>query len=940
MMARKRDQNCGTRESIVSVLLVALLVASAGTAQTGPVAGSGSAGESDTSEPAHGSVVNASSQEDPVSRAARTAEQTRQRSRNVARDLVSATSMVDRLSESANVSPSSLPPQSSPSFTDAVSRFYDAADVQAPPAPRAPSARLGTALAPAIADLATAIELAREATPQDTEVPAPASPADLENRSVEVDMDKMVKAGLYAARAQDTLDALDVDDDAWPSLSTPTSHGSANNPATCNGTGGVLIGPLIEIGTTANDFYATPRVLIVDPGGNDCYQNKPASATPYSALPVPVSIIAELGGNDFYLANAPYTPPGGITAGAGVGLFGVGLLMDRWGDDHYNVTLRNSRRFCENLPDDIRLGRSLQAVLAEGTGVSGVGALVDLDGNDVYEARNVHTELLDCHWVEVHTFAQGTGVYGGVGLLGDDTGDDDYVANATAAGSPDNLAFVGAQGAATGGTGHLVDKEGHDVYNASSHAFMADFERNKGVFAYTDAQGAIAATDRPIDLIPMDPGTPFVGPCVMPETDEACSAASTGILVDVLGQDRFNATARSNENGKGCTSASWAVVTSQGSAGWNGFALLASFDVQGSDEFTIHANATGSSCGTLGTRAETYGQGYGGTLLHEPRHTPDSDAIPNFVLPECLFVDDANGDPAAGTCLRGVRQNVGVLLNDGALDGACLPMVSNPGDGVLCDHPLTGAPDTYHASANATDVDPDSTDDNVAETWAQGVARRRHPPPNPGWRGGETFSAHGYGVLLDWEGDDHYHAVSETLGDGVEFARTRAQAMSNQSTALHADVGGDDIYRAQAYVDTTPWHQWWKATGGGSTGPVRANVSAQAYSQAGGIIPPFPTCTPPGLPVGACVWARYPVGEAVLLDVGGNDTYSEAAVPPPTRPSPDCQGNNPSPFPVRTWGSVNTPPPSMGGPDPACAGPGVTGTGTPLGIDAVSTVNI
>ena len=79
---------------------------------------------------------------------------------------------------------------------------------------------------------------------------------------------------------------------------------------------------------------------------------------------------------------------------------------------------------------------------AQGGAVLGVSMLLDLEGNDVYRARDV---------------AQGSAL-GGVGILVDYAGNDVYAG------------YRRVQGQAVGGIGILIDREGNDRYHAAMWA--------------------------------------------------------------------------------------------------------------------------------------------------------------------------------------------------------------------------------------------------------------------------------------------------------------------------------------------------------------------------------------------------------------------------------------------------------------------------------------
>jgi hypothetical protein len=137
--------------------------------------------------------------------------------------------------------------------------------------------------------------------------------------------------------------------------------------------------------------------------------------------------------------------------GLGAGLFGLGALVDEGGDDRYEM-----------------------ASVGEGAAYFGAGLLLDAAGNDRYDLAEGD--------------GQGFGGPGGVGVLGDRSGNDHYYAepDAAKAGRADyhsagKIAASNAQGVGSGrrgdisdghvwagGLGALIDVEGDDRYEAGN----------------------------------------------------------------------------------------------------------------------------------------------------------------------------------------------------------------------------------------------------------------------------------------------------------------------------------------------------------------------------------------------------------------------------------------------------------------------------------------
>ncbi len=141
---------------------------------------------------------------------------------------------------------------------------------------------------------------------------------------------------------------------------------------------------------------------------------------------------------------------------------GAALIIDLGGDDVYRNSAGGSRKegplsICIDLNgnDTYRA----QEDFSQGSGRMGMGILIDLDGDDIYDAGN---------------YSQGTG-YFGFGLLYDEKGDDRY------------LGKTANQGAGFFGVGLLLDGKGDDSYH--SQLYSQGFGMTKGFGAIVDSQG-------------------------------------------------------------------------------------------------------------------------------------------------------------------------------------------------------------------------------------------------------------------------------------------------------------------------------------------------------------------------------------------------------------------------------------------------------------------
>jgi len=211
-------------------------------------------------------------------------------------------------------------------------------------------------------------------------------------------------------------------------------------------------GTIVVGGPAADEYRLEDPALsnvcaVIDPGGDDVYFEGTVSEAR------PVLVIIDLSGNDQYRATQP-----GVQGGA---VLGAGLLVDVAGNDRYEA-------------QDV----------AQGTCLVGTGLLVDIDGDDTYRARSrVQGQavagigvLLDRAGNDRYRAAvlgQGVGGPLGLGLLDDLAGDDEYFAGGLFPDPYDDSAGyssfsqgvgVGPRGSANGGIGVLLDGGGDDLY--------------------------------------------------------------------------------------------------------------------------------------------------------------------------------------------------------------------------------------------------------------------------------------------------------------------------------------------------------------------------------------------------------------------------------------------------------------------------------------------
>ncbi|HSB36049.1 MAG TPA: hypothetical protein VLH41_04190, partial [Thermoanaerobaculia bacterium] len=274
-------------------------------------------------------------------------------------------------------------------------------------------------------------------------------------------------------------------------------------------------------------------------------------------------------------------------AGQGAAVFGAGLLLDREGDDRYEilrdgqgyggsggcgalVDLSGNDRY-EAVRDPARAGRpdpradgNAATSNAQGAGVGrrvdaparswagGIGTLVDVSGDDEYRAG---------------TFAQGAGFWFGTGVLADGGGNDSYEAVWYAQGSAahyalgtlldstgdDRYALVGTGGAGLGfgwdfAAGVFRDESGNDRYRLNRLGLGAAMKRSVGIFidgAGDDVYECVAPLEG-LGYVDDDPAWATRDPAA-PRWHEGSQA---GLFLDLDGIDRY-------PEGRGANGTSW-----------------------------------------------------------------------------------------------------------------------------------------------------------------------------------------------------------------------------------------------------------------------------------------------------------------------------------------------------------------------------------------------
>jgi hypothetical protein len=244
--------------------------------------------------------------------------------------------------------------------------------------------------------------------------------ADMEANATWFDSHALYAAGMSVAAATDALrQALETTAPFdSPGLDVMTPHGR------------IVVSTADEDTTYEVDALAD-AAIVIDLAGNDTYGGRYASTHHHW---MSASVLVDMAGDDLYTpetADIEDSSTRNFQAfdnlyafTQGSGLFGVGVLVDAAGTDRYTASN-----------------------FSQGSGAFGVGLLVDLDGADDYR--------LGSH-------GQGMG-YFGIGIALDTAGDDRYGVYTLGQGAGKPL-----------GHGLLLDTAGHDTYISYYQALEPD----------------------------------------------------------------------------------------------------------------------------------------------------------------------------------------------------------------------------------------------------------------------------------------------------------------------------------------------------------------------------------------------------------------------------------------------------------------------------------
>ncbi|MEP0814895.1 MAG: hypothetical protein HRF49_09565 [bacterium] len=279
-----------------------------------------------------------------------------------------------------------------------------------------------------------------------------------------------------------------------------------------------LPSPLGEIifGSVGIDEYSgSSPFLVVETGGDDNYSSgaRTDNADNWAG------IILDMAGDD------SYTESGALTPAEGAGVLGYGIVIDFSGNDKYSAK-----------------------AVSQGAGLFGGGALIDLAGNDYYESV-VGSQaaghfgagaLWDAGGDDVYYSYQTSQGYGwtlGCGILLDNSGNDEYIAEdadikfPSAQSDKHNSSLCQGFGfgkraditdghSMAGGVGILVDGAGDDKYSCGVFGQGAAYWYGVGILA--DVSG----------------NDSYFGQWYV---QASCAHFGVGILDDAAGDDRYTA---------------------------------------------------------------------------------------------------------------------------------------------------------------------------------------------------------------------------------------------------------------------------------------------------------------------------------------------------------------------------------------------------------------
>lgn len=292
--------------------------------------------------------------------------------------------------------------------------------------------------------------------------------------------------------AEEGITRLDVEGDVIFSFETPIGSlilgGYGENTYSTSYDYIVSEWPALVVDLGGNDTYAQylpdhmreslAASVTIDIGGNDTYQSRFDNAQGSGNLGYGFCI--DLIGDDYYEAHS-------FSQGAGWG--GVGVLYDGGGNDRYygDTCCQGAGFMGIGLMID-KAGNDTYSVDEHGQAfgyVSGVGVLMDGKGNDLYFAGGEYEHMYEPPRTTSMSQGYGFGVRlnyvgdphasGGVGLLIDSEGDDQFISD-----------FFGTAGAYWFAAGMLLNRGGNDVYMSRQYSIASGIHLAVGILVDDD----------------------------------------------------------------------------------------------------------------------------------------------------------------------------------------------------------------------------------------------------------------------------------------------------------------------------------------------------------------------------------------------------------------------------------------------------------------------
>lgn len=354
----------------------------------------------------------------------------------------------------------------------------------------------------------------------------------------------------------------------------------------------------IIVGGPNDNTYDMSKIsgVIIDFAGNDTYRSDSAFAGPGVGV-FGGAIIDDHSGNDTYTSTK--------LASMATGLFGIGIILDRAGNDTYTNTGPDSGWsqgvgfYGIGLIID-RQGRDVYHAekLSQGVGgPRGFGAIIDGGGNDLYQANGPNFNSAYGTPGVYLGMSQGFGfgvrgyAAGGVGLIDDMAGNDQYIAGE-----------FSQAGGYYFGLGLIRDHNGHDLYHANRYGQGFAAHQAAGILiddAGDDTYWSMTAAsqsgvwDESITLLLDKAGNDSyrcdglgIG---------AASMQAIGIFIDLAGDDRYSA---NNGATLGQSGGNAYHYDSAGVMSFSGF-----FDLGGNDAYSRNDRTNGEAKAT-GSRNE------------------------------------------------------------------------------------------------------------------------------------------------------------------------------------------------------------------------------------------------------------------------------------------------------------------------------------------------